>query len=102
MLAELILAPEVESDLDDAYAWYQEQRPGLGEEFLGCVEAVLQSLRRTPNIHQCVHLEFRRALVRRFPYAVFFEAGVRTVTVHAVFHTSRSPEALQRRLAEHD
>jgi len=31
----------------------------------------------------------RRALVRRFPYAIFFESGQRTVTVYAVLQISR-------------
>jgi hypothetical protein len=39
MAAELILAPEGEQDIADAYAWYEERRTGLGEEFLSCVEA---------------------------------------------------------------
>ena len=43
MAAELILAPEVEDDLDKAYAWYEEQRIGLGDEFLTCVDAWLST-----------------------------------------------------------
>ena len=31
MIAELILAPEAEQDSFDAFAWYEEQRVGLGE-----------------------------------------------------------------------
>ncbi len=38
MAAELIVAPEAEQDVADAYAWYENRRPGLGEEFLGCVD----------------------------------------------------------------
>jgi hypothetical protein len=34
MAAELILAPEAEQDIAQAYAWYESQRPGRGEEFL--------------------------------------------------------------------
>ncbi|MEW6574359.1 MAG: hypothetical protein AB1374_12100 [Bacillota bacterium] len=37
MAAELVVAPEAEQDITDAYAWYEERRPGLGEEFLSCV-----------------------------------------------------------------
>jgi hypothetical protein len=39
MAAELIIAPEVEQDLAEAYAWYEARRVGLGEEFLSCVDA---------------------------------------------------------------
>ena len=33
MAAELILAPEAEQDIAEAYAWYESRRAGLGEEF---------------------------------------------------------------------
>jgi hypothetical protein len=31
-----------------AYFWYEEQEPGLGEEFLRCVDACIQLIRRNP------------------------------------------------------
>jgi hypothetical protein len=41
---------------------------------------------------------YRRALVRRFPYATVFEHAETMVTVYAVFHTSRDPEKWRHRL----
>jgi plasmid stabilization system protein ParE len=99
MAAELILAPEAQRDIDEAYAWYERQRTGLGEEFLTCVDACIQAISRTPGMHRVVHENYRRALVRRFPYAVFYEATEDTVTVYCVFHTSRDPEKWRERLA---
>jgi hypothetical protein len=34
MAAKPILAPEALQDIGEAYAWYEGQRAGLGEEFL--------------------------------------------------------------------
>jgi plasmid stabilization system protein ParE len=102
MPVELILAPEVEQDLDDAYAWYEAQRRGLGEEFLGCVTATVQALRRSPRLYAKVHGECRRALVRRFPFGVFFAAAPTAVTVLAILHTSRRPEEWQKRVDNRD
>ena len=98
MAAELILPPETEADLAEAYAWYESRRAGLGEEFLGCVDACIEAIRRTPEIHAIVHASYRRAHVRRFPYAVFYEHTEATLTVYAVFHTSRDPDKWRRRL----
>jgi plasmid stabilization system protein ParE len=98
MAAELILAPEVEQDLAEAYAWYEGQRTGLGEEFLTCVDACIQAICRTPEMHQTIQENYRRGLVRRFPYAVFYEYAAMTVTVYCVFHTSQDPEKWRRRL----
>jgi len=70
MAAELIIAPEAEQDVADAYAWYESRRSGLGEEILTCVDARIEAIRRTPDLHPIVHENNHRGLVRRFPYAV--------------------------------
>ena len=98
MSAELIIAPEAQQDVDEAYCWYEDRRPGLGEEFLGCLDACIQAICRTPDLHSIVHDEYRRALVRRFPYAVFFECSADKITVYSIFHTSRDPKKWQSRL----
>ena len=99
MPAELIFAPEVEPDLTEAYDWYEGRRPGLGEEFLSCVEACIQAICRNPEMHATVHADYRRGLVRRFPYSVFYEYAGDTVIVYCVFHNSRDPKKWRQRLA---
>ena len=99
MDAELTIAPEAEQDLVEAYGWYEEQRVGLGEEFLGCVDACIEAFRRMPQMHAQIYETYRRALVRRFPYAVFYEYEEDTVTVYCVCHTSQDPEKWIRRLS---
>lgn len=98
MAAKLVIVPEVERDLSEALDWYEARRSGLGEEFLSCVDACIGAICRMPEMHAIVHLQYRRALVRRFPYAVFYEYAEDTVTVYAVFHASRDPEKWRRRL----
>ena len=51
-----------------------------------------------PEMHEFVHENCRRALVRRFPYAVFYEYADQTVTVYRVFHTARDPRKWRERL----
>jgi hypothetical protein len=60
MAVELVLAPEAELDLAEAYAWYEARRPGLGEEFLGSVDACLEQIRRWPETHLVVNETYRR------------------------------------------
>lgn len=98
MAAELIIALEVEQDLEEAYGWYEERRVGLGEELLSCVDACIEGILRMPEMYARVHENYRRALVRRFPYAVFYEYQEGTVTVYCVFHTSQDPQKWMRRL----
>lgn len=98
MTAELILSPETEQDLAEAYDWYEAFRVGLGEEFLSSVDACLQGVIRQPALHPFVLENYRRALVRRFPYQVFYEFADETVTIYGVFHTSRDPSRWRSRL----
>jgi plasmid stabilization system protein ParE len=98
MAAELIMAPEAEQDIAEAYAWYEGRRAGLGEEFLSCVDACIQAIRRTPEMHQRIHENYRRGVVRRFPYVVFYEFAEQTVTVYCVFHSSQDPDKWRQRL----
>ncbi len=44
------------------------------------------------------HEQYRRALVRRFPYSVFYEYTLQSVIVYSIFHTSQKPEKWFRRL----
>ena len=88
MAANLVVAPEAEQDLDEAYAWYEERRFGLGEEFLSSIDACVQFICRNPEIYEVVYKSYRRALVRRFPYAVFYDFSDGQVTVYCIFHTA--------------
>lgn len=98
MAAELIFVPEAEQDIAEAYAWYEARRVGLGEEFLSCVDACIQAICRRPEMHRVIHQAYRRALIRRFPYAVFYEYINPLVTVYSLFHTSRDPHKWRQRL----
>lgn len=98
MAAKMIFAAEADQDIAEAYAWYESRRPGLGEEFLSCLEACSEAIRRTPTTPPLVHESYRRALVRRFPYAVFYEYYEGCITVYGVFHTSRDPNKWRERL----
>ena len=98
MVVELIIAPEALQDVDDAYSWYENRRVGLGEDFLSCVDACVQKICRVPELYIKIHENYRRALVRRFPYTVFFEYADEKVTVYSVFHTSQNPEKWRMRL----
>jgi plasmid stabilization system protein ParE len=49
-------------------------------------------------MHQMVHEHYRRALLRRFPFAIFYEHGDGKITVYAVFHVAQSPDKWLERM----
>lgn len=83
---------KVGRDLAGAYGWYEDQRAGLGEEFLGAVDASFNAIREFPEMFAQVHGEVRRAVVSRFPYAVFYRVEPKRVVVLAVLNMARDPK----------
>ncbi len=89
--------PEAREDLAAAFDWYEEQRPGLGSEFLAEVAHVLTTIEEHPEQSPIIRGETRRALVHRFPYAVFFIRGSDLTAVTAIMHGKRDPRRWQTR-----
>ncbi len=98
MAVSLVISPEAAQDLDDAYRWYEMRRVGLGEDFLCAVDACIQAICREPEMHAKAFENCRRGLVRRFPFAVFYEYADHVVTVYCIFHTARDSQKWRERL----
>ncbi len=97
MKPRLLLEPEAKADLAEAFDWYESQRPGLGSEYLAEVARVLEHIERGPEAYPIVQGQTRRALVRRFPYAVFYIIDPVLVAVTSVMHGRREPRRWQER-----
>ena len=63
----MIYRPAAELELQDTYRWYEGCRPGLGRDFMMCVEERVQIMRQFPQAFPEVHREIRQAVIRRFP-----------------------------------
>lgn len=89
----LIIQPEAEYDIQQHFMLYERLVPGLGRDFLSCVEEALERIRCFPLIYKLAHDDFRLASIRRFPYRIlYFIDGDRTI-VTAVFHVRNDPDA---------
>ncbi|GKT07181.1 type II toxin-antitoxin system RelE/ParE family toxin [Desulforhabdus sp. TSK] len=91
MRCEISIRPEAEAEIEEAYLWYEEQREGLGSDFLLCVEECLEKIKKSPDMYPIVHRNVRRLLIRRFPYGIFYTVHQDFITILAVFHGHRDP-----------
>ena len=89
--------PEAEGELRDAVVWYEHQRKGLGSEFILCMDEAVERIRRGPENFPKIYKNIQRAVVKRFPFAVFFEIEKSDIRVLAVFHSRRDPSRWQSR-----
>ena len=97
MAYNVIVRPEAAREIQEAFDWYEGRSEGLGLEFLRAADACLSGVRRNPSAFQPVHEQVRRALLRKFPYALFYLLSDDTIVVVACFHVRRSPADWQRR-----
>lgn len=84
-----ILRPAAAADVEEAYRWYEDQREGLGEEFLTAVGAGLETIAALPLVAPVVHRDTRRLLLRRFPYGVFYRLVKDEIVVVGCLHAKR-------------
>lgn len=93
----LELHPEARVELRSAALWYDERRPGLGDEFIAEVSAILARIGDAPESYppwprqRAAGPVIRKATIQRFPYVIAFEKHEHHVLVLAVAHAKRRP-----------
>lgn len=98
MSLPLVVRPEAQADLLAARDWYEQQRPGLGDDFSDAAEELLDRIAATPKLYPATLKDVRRAKLRRFPYVVYYRMLADCVEVLAVLHGSRNPQIWQDRV----
>jgi toxin ParE1/3/4 len=89
--------PEASADIAEAFSWYEHQRAGLGAEFENELNRTFGYVRDMPLAGRVVHRTFRRALLRRFPFTVYFTVTADLIEIRGVLHNRRHPRTWLRR-----
>ncbi len=97
MTLRVVFRRAAKSEFEDAAAWYEERRRGLGEEFAAEIEEAIQRASEHPARYPLVFGDVRRAVSRRFPFAAYFRLRGDKLVVLAVFHGRRDPAIWRRR-----
>ncbi|MGE0438994.1 MAG: type II toxin-antitoxin system RelE/ParE family toxin [Gemmatimonadales bacterium] len=97
MTVRLHVEPTADSEIIEAFEWYRARSRLVARTFLETIDGTLAQIRESPELFPLVHKELRRALVPRFPYAVFFTAESDRIRVVGVVHGKRHPRRWQRR-----
>jgi len=93
----VVLTDAAEREVNSAALWYEREATGLGRQFLDAVGAMVERIADNPQQFPLVHREQRRALLKRFPYALYFRVETRSVVVVGCFHGHRNPRVWQSR-----
>jgi toxin ParE1/3/4 len=93
----VIVRPEAEDDLKAAFSWYEENRVGLGYDFLLQVDAGLNYIGKNPESHPMEYKRARKHLIKRFPYKIIYLIEEKEIIVLAVIHGKRNHDLLKKR-----
>lgn len=100
----LELHPEARAELRSAALWYDERRPGLGDELIVEVSVALDRISGAPEFYpawprtRAAGVMIRKAAIQRFPYVIAFEKHEHHVLILAVAHAKRRPLYWLRRV----
>ena len=97
---EVVLLLSAERDIQEAYNWVEEHRSGREQVFLHDVELRLEDLKRFPLIGRLYRGRYRRLLIPRYPFGIFYIAESNRIVIHAVLDLRQHPEKIRERLSE--
>jgi toxin ParE1/3/4 len=99
----IIIHAEAQKEIDESFAYYEDKRPGLGYDFVSEVEESTQRIQRWPKLpSKFSDTDYRRCLVKRFPYLVFYLETDDDIRIIAIAHGKRKPGYWVKRTFDDD
>ena len=89
---------KAENDIAKALAWYEKQQAGLALEFLSEFNDTVITLEADPLIYQELYRGVRRAVLRRFPYLIWYRVSGKTVSIIACTDARQNPVSTSKHL----
>lgn len=84
--------PAVESELQAIRRYYEDRSPRLGQQFIDEFEKFVLRIAENPQRWMAVDSDIRRALMRKFPYVIYFrQIGPDRIRINVIKHQRRHP-----------
>ena len=93
-----LISELAEEEIKASKDFYNEQKVGLGNEFLTELEKPLDRITTAPEQFPKIKIkQVRKAHLARFPFSALFATKGLVINIMAVFHYSRNPKKLNKR-----
>lgn len=96
----IVITGSAADDIAEAYLFYDEQYPGLGDYFEASIVADLRSLVLYAGIHEVHFNAYYRKIASRFPYVIYYTVEGDEIRIHAVADTRRDPARIRKRFSD--
>jgi plasmid stabilization system protein ParE len=99
MTYQLIIRPEAQLDIEDAFEWYNARNSSLGSEFVRAIDTGFSAIAQNPLAYPTMFRQARRLRLKRFPYILFYavNADENIISIVSCFHSKRDPKIWQDR-----
>jgi toxin ParE1/3/4 len=97
-LTNIVIEPQASLDIEEAARWYENQLIGLGVQLVLEVDCTIEKVQNNPKLYLQSYRNARRALLRQFPYAIYYVANDTEIRILAVLHQVRSDKNVNLRL----
>ena len=97
MRPRVVVRKKAARESNEAFLWYEDQQPGLGDRFRSDLERVLDRIADAPAQFPVVERSVRIARLTVFPYTVYFDFRENRVAILSVLHQRRHPDTWKRR-----
>ena len=97
MKYKVVIRPETENDLKEAFLWYEDKRKGLGYDFLLQIDAGIKLIERNQKTYPAEYKGTRKLLIKRFPYKIIYLLKEEKIIILAVLHGKRRPTLIKER-----
>ncbi len=92
MFYEITITPFAEHDLKEAVEFYNGRKSGLGYDLVDEIDGVIKRIESNPRMFPLVTDKTRKAVLKRFPYNIYFVIVDSRIFVTAIFNTWRKPK----------
>ena len=95
---EIVFSEQGELDLLQIGEWYKAIREGLELEFLICVEAEIEIIKKAPLLYKEYYAHVRKAITSKFPYGIYYLIENNKVIILGIAHHKRGQKAIKKKL----
>ena len=97
-MLDVIFSERAELDLNEIADWYKNIRAGLEQEFLICIEAEVELIRKKPLIYKEFYKNVRKAIINKFPYGIYYLIEEERILLISISHHKRGQKTIRKKL----
>jgi plasmid stabilization system protein ParE len=94
---KIVITPTAQKDIQTGKNWYETKQNLLGNEFIDAIESAIKKIQSNPRLFSLIYKGIRRAMVKRFPFGIYYFLKDDIINIFAVIHFSRNPKIWKQR-----